>query len=61
MSEPETALAMSVEEACWAVSMGRSKMFEYIRSGELPSVKIGRRRLVLRKDLIAWIESQPAA
>lgn len=38
--------ALSVEEAAKYLSLGRTKMFELIRKGELQTIKIGRRRLV---------------
>ena len=38
--------ALSLEEAADYLSLGRTKMFELIRKGELQTIKIGRRRLV---------------
>ena len=39
-----------------ALSISRSKTQELIRSGALPSVKIGRRRLVRVRDLRAYVD-----
>ena len=41
--EPE---AVSVDEACRLTGVGRSKIYELIAEGTMPSLKIGRRRLV---------------
>lgn len=38
------------------LSVGRSKVFELIESGELRSVKIGRRRLVPSSAIAEYIE-----
>ncbi|WP_047890192.1 excisionase family DNA-binding protein [Rhodococcus sp. ARP2] len=38
------------------LSVGRSKVFELIESGELRSVKIGRRRLVPSTAIAEYIE-----
>ncbi|MWA02182.1 helix-turn-helix domain-containing protein [Actinomadura sp. LD22] len=45
-------------DAGHALSVSRTTMYELIRSGELPSVKIGRRRLVAVRDLDAYVEDQ---
>ncbi len=41
-----TKLAYSTEDACEALSIGRTQLFELMRSGETKSVKIGRRRVI---------------
>lgn len=50
MPEPRTTtplrLLLTVEEAADALRIGRSKVFDLIRCGELDSVKIGRLRRV---------------
>lgn len=38
-------------DAARALGIGRSKAFELVASGELPSVRIGRRRLVVAEGL----------
>lgn len=40
------ALAYRVDEAADAMRLSRSAIYELIRSGQLPTVKLGRRRLV---------------
>ncbi len=52
-SEPK--LLLSVEEAAQLLSINRSSVYDLIGRGDLPSVKIGRRRLVYRQSLINFI------
>lgn len=56
VAEPPIAfgerLTCSVAEACKAVGLSRSKIYELISGGEVQSVTIGRRRLVSVPSLI---------
>jgi excisionase family DNA binding protein len=36
--------------------LGRTKTYEMLRSGEIPSYKIGRVRRIRHQDLEAWLE-----
>ena len=47
---------LSVQEVCELLGMGRSWVYQQIRSEELPSVQLGGSVKVLRKDLQAYIE-----
>ena len=40
-----------------ALSVGRSKVYELVRSGALPSVRIGGSRRVRGEDLAAYVDS----
>jgi len=53
---PNAPLTMTVEEAQVQLCLSRSRVYELIRSGELPSIKIGRSRRVLRASLEAYLE-----
>ena len=44
------------EQVRW-LGLGRTKTYEMLRSGEIPSYKIGRVRRIRRQDVEAWLES----
>ncbi len=50
-------LALSVTDAARLIGLGRSKIYEHIKSGDLPSFRIGRRRLISLKDLENFLEN----
>lgn len=52
----ETALLLTVDEAASQLSIGRSHLYEYLLSGSLPSIRIGRSRRIATRDLNAFIE-----
>jgi excisionase family DNA binding protein len=49
-------LTLSVNEVIEATGLGRTTVWKYIYSGELPSALVGGRRLVRVSDLEAFIE-----
>ena len=49
-------MLLSIEEVIARTSLGRSKVYELLASGELASVKIGRRRLVPARALDEFVE-----
>lgn len=54
-------LAYSIEAACKATGIGRSAIYEELRSGALRARKFGRRTVILADDLRAWLESFPVS
>jgi excisionase family DNA binding protein len=57
MSKQSTEkLAYSVAEACVALSIGRTNLYAIIASGQLESVKIGKRTLIPAASLRALVE-----
>ena len=56
--EPELLRA---EEVARVLGVGRSKVFEMFRAGELPLIRLGRSVRVPRRALAAWIEAHTVA
>jgi excisionase family DNA binding protein len=55
LNENDSALLISVEDAASILGIGRTLTFELIMQGKVSSVKIGRRRLVVRQDLDEFV------
>jgi hypothetical protein len=53
----EGKIAFSVSEFGDCTDLSRSLLYEAIKLGELPSIKIRGRRLILAEDGIAWLRS----
>jgi excisionase family DNA binding protein len=49
-------LLVTVEEAARLLGVGQTTMFELIGSGDVKSVRLGRRRLIARKSLESFVE-----
>jgi excisionase family DNA binding protein len=50
-------ISYGIDEAVKASGLGRTFLYERIASGELRSVKVGGRRLILHDDFIAFLKS----
>jgi excisionase family DNA binding protein len=55
-SLPTDQLLFDVAASARALGVGRTTLFQLIQSGELSTVTIGRRRLVPRSSLLAFVE-----
>jgi excisionase family DNA binding protein len=44
-------IALRINDAARVSGLGRTKLYELMGAGDLPSVKVGGRRLILRADL----------
>lgn len=51
----QDTLLVTVEETARLFNIDRSTVYDMLRRGDLPSVKIGRRRLISRQALINFI------
>lgn len=49
---------MKVREVAEFLQIGRSRAYELVADGEIPSVKIGRSVRVSRRELERWLEEQ---
>ena len=56
---PFDRLAVGVMEAARLAGVGRSTIYQSINTGDLKARKAGRRTLILRDDLQAWLDSFP--
>jgi excisionase family DNA binding protein len=52
-------LVHTIPEACSGAKIGRTALYEAIRSGALRAVKRGKRTLILDEDLRQWVYSLP--
>lgn len=48
-------LAVDIPKACRLTGLGRSKLYELLSAGEIPSVKVGKRRVVPVASLRQWL------
>jgi excisionase family DNA binding protein len=53
-------IAYPIQEAAVAAGIGRTALYEAIRSGKLTARKYGRRTLIASDDLKAFVENLPA-
>ena len=50
---------LSVDEACHVAGIGKSSMFDLLKAGAVPARRFGRRIIILRSDLMAWMDALP--
>ncbi|SDI79176.1 DNA binding domain-containing protein, excisionase family [Pseudomonas abietaniphila] len=57
MSQPQpvTPLALGIDDAATAIGVARSALYAIVARGEIESFKLGKRRLILVKNLDAYI------
>jgi|HubBroStandDraft_1064217.scaffolds.fasta_scaffold3706004_1 excisionase family DNA binding protein len=53
--------ALSVKEACEYISLGRTSFYKFVKSGQIPARKWGRRTIVLLSELEQALKSLPRA
>ena len=52
--------AIAIPKACERIGLSRSKFYELLNQQEIPSIKVGRRRLIRIDDLDRWLASLPS-
>ncbi|WP_428389907.1 helix-turn-helix domain-containing protein [Mucisphaera sp.] len=55
---PYPSLLLNDREAARSLSISTRYLWELANSGEIPSVKLGRRRLYSRDQLKAWVDKR---
>jgi len=50
-------LLLSVEEAAAVLRLGRTRTYELVMTRKIQSVKVGRRRLVVRSSLLDFVQT----
>jgi excisionase family DNA binding protein len=53
----DTQLLLSVEEAAELLRLGRTRTYELVMTRKIQSVKVGRRRLVVRSSLLDFVQT----
>ena len=53
----DTQLLLSVEEAAELLRLGRTRTYELVMTRKIQSVKVGRRRLVVRTSLLDFVQT----
>jgi excisionase family DNA binding protein len=52
-------IGWSIVDAARAANVGRSTVYEEIKAGRLVARKLGRRTIILERDLQAWLSTLP--
>lgn len=60
MSSPSPTLAYDIQSAVLASGIGRTKLYEAMKTGRLKARKFGRKIIILHEDLKAFIDNLPA-
>ena len=55
-----TRLTYTVDEVARLLNLSRGITYQYVRDGVIPAERIGRRWLIPRKRLHAWLDGQAA-
>jgi excisionase family DNA binding protein len=60
-AQREEALTYTVEEARRRLGLGRNQIYQALDTGEIASIRIGRRWLVLKAALDRMLDGEPVA
>lgn len=65
MKDPSGAasppLCVTPTEAAKLLSIGRTKMYSLLKSGKIPSIRVGRKILIPTAELEAWLHRASAS
>ena len=53
----DTPLLITMEEAAALLQIGRTMMFDLVAKGQVKTVRLGRRRLIVREELEAFVRA----
>jgi excisionase family DNA binding protein len=59
-NSPSLREGLSIADACTISGIGRTKIYQAIAQGQLVARKYGKRTLILRTDLQAFLTNLPA-
>ncbi len=59
MNESDLIGALTVAEFCQAYRVGRTFLYEQLKSGQLSATKAGTKTLILRAEAARWFKSLP--
>jgi hypothetical protein len=57
----QNSIAVKISEVCAASRVGRTKVYEAIKRGELRAKKHRKSTIVLHADLLDWLNALPEA
>jgi excisionase family DNA binding protein len=53
-------VVLKISEACSIARIGRTRLYEAIKTGSLRARKHGKSTLIMRDDLLEWLNDLPA-
>jgi excisionase family DNA binding protein len=57
-TDMEVPLLLRIAQAQQLIGLGRTKTYELVEAGEIPSIRVGRSRLIRYSALIQWIQKK---
>ena len=58
--EPIRRLTVTIDEAAAALGIGRNSAYAAARTGQIPTIRVGKRLLVVRAELEKMLGAHPA-
>jgi len=50
-------ITLSVQEAAKIIGIGTSKMYQMVKSNQVPNIKLGGRFVIPKEKFISWVNS----